>query len=71
MHSITQHLVAPTDTDSFSSGFTVARSLKRHHHFYLGPTNSGKTHQALIALQNAKSGAYLAPLRLLAMEIRD
>ena len=45
--------------------------LKRHHHFYLGPTNSGKTHHALIALQNAQSGVYLAPLRLLAMEIRD
>ena len=71
MHSIAQHLVAHTDSDSFSSSFTVARSLKRHHHFYLGPTNSGKTHQALIALQNAKSGVYLAPLRLLAMEIRD
>jgi ATP-dependent RNA helicase SUPV3L1/SUV3 len=56
---------------SYISSFSQARSLKRHHHFYLGPTNSGKTHHALIALQNAKSGVYLAPLRLLAMEIRD
>jgi ATP-dependent RNA helicase SUPV3L1/SUV3 len=56
---------------SYINSFSQARSLKRHHHFYLGPTNSGKTHQALIALQNAKSGVYLAPLRLLAMEIRD
>lgn len=51
--------------------FVVARQLNRHHHFYLGPTNSGKTYQALIALERAKSGVYLAPLRLLAMEIRD
>ena len=57
--------------DLYSQSFTQARLLKRHHHFYLGPTNSGKTHQALIALQNAESGVYLAPLRLLAMEIRD
>jgi len=56
---------------SYINSFSQARSLKRHHHFYLGPTNSGKTHHALIALQNAKSGVYLAPLRLLAMEIRD
>lgn len=51
--------------------FSLARSLNRHHHFYLGPTNSGKTYQALLALEQAQSGIYLAPLRLLAMEIRD
>jgi ATP-dependent RNA helicase SUPV3L1/SUV3 len=57
--------------NDYSNQFELARRLKRHHHFYLGPTNSGKTHQALIALEQAKSGVYLAPLRLLAMEIRD
>jgi ATP-dependent RNA helicase SUPV3L1/SUV3 len=57
--------------NAYIDSFKQARALKRHHHFYLGPTNSGKTHQALIALQNASSGVYLAPLRLLAMEIRD
>jgi len=55
----------------FTDSFSVARSIKRHHHFYLGPTNSGKTYQALLALEKAQSGVYLAPLRLLAMEIRD
>ncbi|NOS98921.1 MAG: helicase [Methylotenera sp.] len=59
-----------TQSDYINS-FSHARAIKRHHHFYLGPTNSGKTHHALIALQHAKSGVYLAPLRLLAMEIRD
>jgi ATP-dependent RNA helicase SUPV3L1/SUV3 len=62
---------ADLNETSYINSFSHARSLKRHHHFYLGPTNSGKTHHALIALQNAKSGVYLAPLRLLAMEIRD
>lgn len=56
---------------NFFNTYPQARSLQRHHHFYLGPTNSGKTHQALAALTQAKSGVYLAPLRLLAMEVRD
>ncbi len=34
----------------------------------LGPTNSGKTHAALELLRKAPSGAYLAPLRLMALE---
>lgn len=57
--------------DDYAYSFTKARAIHRHHHFYLGPTNSGKTHHALEALIKAKSGVYLAPLRLLAMEIRD
>lgn len=56
---------------TFTDSFNLARSINRHHHFYLGPTNSGKTYQALLALEKAQSGVYLAPLRLLAMEIRD
>jgi len=55
----------------FATQFTHARKLKRHHHFYVGPTNSGKTYHALNALTQATSGVYLAPLRLLAMEVRD
>lgn len=67
MHSINQELSA----HNFSDSFKLARSLQRHHHFYLGPTNSGKTYQALQTLEKAQSGVYLAPLRLLAMEVRD
>lgn len=55
----------------FPNSFQVARRLNRQIHFHLGPTNSGKTYQALLKLQAAESGVYLAPLRLLAMEIRD
>ena len=57
--------------NDFASSFGKARAIKRHHHFYLGPTNSGKTYHALNTLMAAKSGVYLAPLRLLAMEVRD
>ncbi len=67
MNSNTQDL----SENSYTNSFTIARNIKRHHHFYLGPTNSGKTYEALQALQRANSGVYLAPLRLLAMEIRD
>jgi ATP-dependent RNA helicase SUPV3L1/SUV3 len=66
-HPLSQALALHT----YPEGFKVARSLNRKIHFHLGPTNSGKTYEALIKLQEAKSGVYLAPLRLLAMEIRD
>ncbi len=36
--------------------------------FHLGPTNSGKTHDALAALADAGAGTYAAPLRQLAHE---
>jgi ATP-dependent RNA helicase SUPV3L1/SUV3 len=55
----------------YPASFPLARALGRRIHFHLGPTNSGKTYEALQVLQRARSGVYLAPLRLLAMEIRD
>ena len=49
--------------------FPLARALApRELIFHAGPTNSGKTHAALQALGAARSGAYCAPLRLLAWE---
>jgi ATP-dependent RNA helicase SUPV3L1/SUV3 len=36
--------------------------------FHLGPTNSGKTHDSLVALAKNGSGVYAAPLRQLAHE---
>ena len=38
---------------------------------HVGPTNSGKTYAALQVLEGAVTGAYLAPLRLLAWEAFD
>ncbi|MBW0493476.1 hypothetical protein O181_033191 [Austropuccinia psidii MF-1] len=45
------------------------RRYKRQIHLHVGPTNSGKTHNALRALLKAHSGIYAGPLRLLAHEI--
>jgi len=45
-----------------------AVKLPRRFVALLGPTNSGKTHRAVDALKQARSGVYLAPLRLLANE---
>lgn len=39
--------------------------------FHSGPTNSGKTYNALERLKEAKRGLYLGPLRLLAAEIYE
>ena len=43
----------------------------QHITLHLGPTNSGKTYQALNELVTAGSGWYLSPLRLLAHEVFD
>lgn len=52
----------------YPASFDLARRLPRRFIALLGPTNSGKTHQAMDALIKAKTGVYLAPLRLLALE---
>jgi len=52
----------------YPESFTMAQRMQRHFIAVLGPTNSGKTHAAMEHLAEAKSGAYLAPLRLLALE---
>lgn len=46
-----------------------ARSFKRRFVFHAGPTNSGKTHNALETFLGAHSAIYCAPLRMLAHEI--
>lgn len=58
---------------SFDLEELYARStlLDRRFILHIGPTNSGKTYQSIQALKAAGSGAYLAPLRLLALEIFD
>jgi ATP-dependent RNA helicase SUPV3L1/SUV3 len=48
--------------------FPLARSMKRKLKFFVGPTNSGKTYNAMQELKASNSGLYLAPLRLLALE---
>jgi ATP-dependent RNA helicase SUPV3L1/SUV3 len=56
------------DLARYPESFTLAASIPRRLIGLLGPTNSGKTHEAMQILQQAQSGVYLAPLRLLALE---
>ena len=49
--------------------YKATRTMKRHFVIHCGGTNTGKTYNAIQALKNASSGVYLAPLRLLALEI--
>lgn len=51
--------------------FALVTPGVREVHLHIGPTNSGKTYQALQRLQEAERGLYLAPLRLLAWEAAD
>ncbi|GAA0764545.1 helicase [Ideonella azotifigens] len=55
----------------YPDSFALARQLKRKVSLYVGPPNSGKTYSAFERLAGALDGAYLAPLRLLALEGRD
>ena len=60
-------LLARTIRD-FKNLFPLARDLRRKLILHIGPTNSGKTYQAMQKLESADTGYYLAPLRLLALE---
>lgn len=51
--------------------YPKTRRMKRKVILHVGPTNSGKTYNALVALADAHSGVYAGPLRLLAHEIFD
>ena len=51
--------------------FPEALEMQRHFILHIGPTNSGKTFQALERLKEAKRGIYLGPLRLLALEVYE
>lgn len=49
--------------------YPAARNMKRKIILHVGPTNSGKTYNALCALAKARTGAFGGPLRLLAAEV--
>ena len=49
--------------------YATARQLQREIHLHVGPTNSGKTYNALKRLEEAGNGYYAGPLRLLAHEV--
>ena len=52
-----------------AEAFPMARTRTRKVYLHVGPTNSGKTYNALRALASAPNGVYAGPLRLLAHEV--
>ena len=54
--------------DRYRDLYPRARVMKRHFTLHSGPTNSGKTYDAMQKLARASAGVYLGPLRLLAYE---
>ncbi|MFJ7754615.1 helicase-related protein [Peribacillus muralis] len=57
--------------DIIGKAYTPSLGKKVSYILHIGDTNTGKTHQALQKMKEAKSGLYLAPLRLLALEVFD
>lgn len=57
--------------DSPVMQYPQARNMRRRFILHIGPTNSGKTYDAIERLKSASCGVYLGPLRLLALEIHD
>ncbi|KAK4383772.1 DExH-box ATP-dependent RNA helicase DExH16, mitochondrial, partial [Sesamum angolense] len=58
-----------TDLTRPHTWYPIARRKKRNVILHVGPTNSGKTYNALKRLESSSSGIYCGPLRLLAWEI--
>ena len=57
--------------DIFGQSYTPSLRTNIRYVLHIGETNTGKTHQALQKMKEAQSGLYLAPLRLLALEVFD
>lgn len=57
--------------DVFGNEYRPSIGDNIHFVLHIGETNTGKTHQALTRMKQAESGLYLAPLRLLALEVFD
>lgn len=59
------------DVDNPFEWFPQARKLKRKFIMHVGPTNSGKTYNALKRLEQCSKGYFAGPLRLLAREVYE
>lgn len=62
-------LLQVTDISDYAGRHLNARAVNRQFHLHMGPTNSGKTYNALKALAKSPTGVYAGPLRLLAHEV--
>jgi ATP-dependent RNA helicase SUPV3L1/SUV3 len=66
---ITDELVRSFVPEHPKDEFPYTRMMERNVVIHCGETNTGKTYSALQTLMKARTGVYLAPLRLLALEI--
>jgi ATP-dependent RNA helicase SUPV3L1/SUV3 len=66
-----QKLMETADLTKPHTWYPFARAMKRKIIYHCGPTNSGKTYNALCRFAEAKTAVYCSPLRLLAMEVFD
>jgi ATP-dependent RNA helicase SUPV3L1/SUV3 len=57
--------------DIFGEEYNPSLRRKIQYVLHIGETNTGKTYHALECMKKANSGLYLAPLRLLALEVFD
>ncbi|MCM3321266.1 DEAD/DEAH box helicase [Cytobacillus kochii] len=57
--------------DIFASAYESRKNIYQKFVLHIGETNTGKTFQALEKMKAAPSGLYLAPLRLLALEVYE
>lgn len=57
--------------DIFGHAYTPSLGKSMKYVLHIGDTNTGKTHKALQKMKAVESGLYLAPLRLLALEVYD
>ncbi|MFD2445575.1 DEAD/DEAH box helicase [Bacillus sp. CGMCC 1.16607] len=57
--------------DIFGREYSSSYGKNIRYVLHIGETNTGKTHHALEKMKEAESGLYLAPLRLLALEVYD
>uniref|UniRef100_A0A914HUC4 RNA helicase n=1 Tax=Globodera rostochiensis TaxID=31243 RepID=A0A914HUC4_GLORO len=64
-----KELKAISDLTQPHNWYPLAREIRRKIVFHAGPTNSGKTYEALEYFKRAKSATYCGPLRLLAFEV--
>ncbi|MBT2689527.1 DEAD/DEAH box helicase [Bacillus sp. ISL-47] len=55
----------------FGQEYSPSLERAKRYVLHIGETNTGKTHHALEGMKLAGSGMYLAPLRLLALEVYD
>lgn len=67
-HRVDERVEAELGLHFYLEDFTTQ---ERRFEYFLGPTNSGKTHAAIEVLRESQSGIYLAPLRLLALEVYE